>query len=342
MQADSEHCGGSRPFEVHGNLRMHGGIGFIALRGGGSVIQCLPFCSEEESINGHLIRAAKRGKIDQIQRLVRQGAYVNCSNDRGQSPLIKASERGHTDAVLQLLKLGADIGFVDRHKSTALHYAAWNGHTSTVEVLSAKGPDWLNFGNKFGYTPLHYAAADGHTQTVAALVSLGADVHHIDRSDLTALHRAAAGGHVSAVVELVKLGACINGSRPLGRLTAPKPRETSAQNAAGIRGVACLDLLVSPAPGQHHNMSSSTLGAKEKTRGGEEAGDGSEAADALALSETSEIAERALSERALCVAERGVGEMVRQDGQHAAAAPASAGKKSVYVYNVEVLKNLRK
>ena len=184
----------------------------LRLAGGGAVLPCLPLVSEEV-VHARLIRAAKRGHIEQIHRLVRQGAHVNTSNERGVSPLIKAAERGHTDACLVLLKLGADIGFLDRHKSTALHYAAYYGHTQTVVALSQRAPQHINIRNKFGYTPLSYAAADGHTATISALVRLGADVNHLDNMGLGPLHRAAAGGHVSAIKALVKSGATINGIR---------------------------------------------------------------------------------------------------------------------------------
>ena len=233
----------------------------MRLAGGGAVFPCLPFLLSEDVVHGQLIYAAKRGRIEQMHRLVRQGAHVNSSNENGQSPLIKAAERGQTEAVEQLLKLRADIKFVDRHQSTALHYAAFNGHTMTVIALASKGPDLINQGNKFGYTPLHYAAADGHAATVAALVSLGADYHHRDNMRLTALHRAAAGGHVAAVYELVKSGASVHGITPLSTADAKEKQQRSASSRtsaapchrglagrarAGIRAIACLDLLVSP------------------------------------------------------------------------------------------------
>ena len=234
----------------------------LRLTGGGAVFTCLPWVFEEEA-NGQLIRAAKHGQIEQMHRLLRQGAHVNCSNDRGQSPLLKAAERGQTEAVVQLLKVGADIRFVDRHLSSALHYASFNGHPSTVVVLARHCPQLINQRNKFGYTPVHYAAADGHSHTIAALVALGANVHHVDNMQFTALHRAAAGGHVDAVYELVKSGASVDGVPsndqasveqpgkllPATQRQAGRRAETSDHliGSVGIRGNACLDLLVSPA-----------------------------------------------------------------------------------------------
>ena len=224
----------------------------LRLAGGGAVVPCLPLFSEE-LVHGQLIRAAKNGHIDQMHRLVRQGAAVNCSNERGQSPLIRAAERGHTEAVVALLKLRADIGFADRHGSTALHYAAFNGHKPTVQVLLKRSEHLVNAANKYGFTPLHYAAADGHAATVSALVSRGADVNHVDNMQLTALHRAAAGGHVSAIHELVRSGSSVHGAPPALSATAtPRPavkvvhgkRAVARENS--VRSVACLDLLVAP------------------------------------------------------------------------------------------------
>lgn len=214
----------------------------LRLAGGGAVLPCLPFASEEV-VHARLIRAAKRGHIEKMHRLVRQGAHVNTFNERGHSPLIKAAERGHTDACIELLKLGADIGFLDRHLSTALHYAAYYGHTRTVILLSQRAPEQINKRNKFGYTPLSYAAADGHTATISALVKLGADVDHLDDMGLGPLHRAAAGGHVSAIRALVQAGASINGVRPKwhvqGAAALPK-REV--HNALQYKSFICFHL----------------------------------------------------------------------------------------------------
>jgi ankyrin repeat protein len=193
----------------------HRDVPLLRVKGGGAVMPCLPL-SSEEVVHSRLIRAAKMGHIEQMHRLVRQGAHVNTSNERGQSPLIKAAERGHTEAVVVLLKLGADIGFLDWHLSTALHYAAYHGHTRTVNALAALAPEQINRKNKFGYTPLSYASADGHTSTISALVKLGANVDHLDNMGLGPLHRAAAGGHVQAVKALVQAGATINGVRKKG------------------------------------------------------------------------------------------------------------------------------
>jgi ankyrin repeat protein len=204
-------------------------------------VPCLPLFAEE-FVHGQLIRAAKNGHVDQMHRLVRRGADVNCSNERGQTPLIRAAERGRTEAVVQLLKLRADIGFADRHDSTALHYAAFNGHQPTLVVLLSKSAHLINAPNKFGYTPLHYAAADGHAPIISALVSRGADVNHVDNMQLTALHRAAAGGHVSAINELVRFGASVHGVPPV-KVARGQP---SVVRQNSVRSVACLDLLVAP------------------------------------------------------------------------------------------------
>lgn len=185
----------------------------LRLKGGGGCLSVLEWYHTENQLNAALIRAAAKGRTEEVKRLVRLGADIHASNEAKQSALIRAAENGQTETVIQLLKLGAEIMFMDRRNSTALHYAAYNGHSETVAALVARGSE-VNVANKFGYSALQYAAADGQDQTVKQLMLLGADVNRKDKMCWTALHRAAAGGYTRTVRNLLKYGACVHGGSP--------------------------------------------------------------------------------------------------------------------------------
>jgi len=64
---------------------------------------------------------------------------VNVKDRNGHTPLISASKQGHVDNVQDLLRRGADITASSEKGKTALHYAAANGQTEIVKMLIEKG-----------------------------------------------------------------------------------------------------------------------------------------------------------------------------------------------------------
>ena len=73
--------------------------------------------------------------------------FINCKNNKHQTPLIDAASRGATEAAQILLNHGADVNICDNDGQNALHYSAWRNHKGVVELLlrtaSACGPDTL-------------------------------------------------------------------------------------------------------------------------------------------------------------------------------------------------------
>jgi ankyrin repeat protein len=102
-----------------------------------------------------------------------------------------AARAGRDEALEPLLRRGARVD-ADVYRGTALTWAATNGHASTVRRLAELGAD-VNQRGTFGgpthgqgVTALHLAAAAGHAEAVEALLELGADptlrdeLHHGD------------------------------------------------------------------------------------------------------------------------------------------------------------------
>jgi len=93
--------------------------------------------------DSRLMRAAGRGDISGVKRLLRKGANVDANIARPDNdymtPLMKAVEHDHTKTCALLLENGANIEAVDNVGKTALIYAAWWGHLETCRLLIEKG-----------------------------------------------------------------------------------------------------------------------------------------------------------------------------------------------------------
>ncbi|MEJ2702644.1 MAG: ankyrin repeat domain-containing protein, partial [Sedimentisphaerales bacterium] len=148
-----------------------------------------------------LLYAARDGRQDIAEILIRAGANVNPSN-LGRKPLHWALKKGHTDIVKLLIEKGADVNAEDFHSDLPLHYAIWYKRKEAAALLLDNGanPDSRDMAS---FTPLHYAAEYGPRDLVELLITKGADINLNNGWDKTALSMAKQEGHDS-VVELLK------------------------------------------------------------------------------------------------------------------------------------------
>src|SRR5262245_1850451 len=123
-----------------------------------------------------LIRAAAEGDISGIDELLRAGANVNCTVDKGEfgSPLTGAAYKGRLDAVRLLLDRGADPNLAG--DGTPLTNAAEGGHVDIVSLLLDRGAniDQITPGRQ---NALIRASGKGRLEVVKLLVARGADVN---------------------------------------------------------------------------------------------------------------------------------------------------------------------
>jgi murein DD-endopeptidase MepM/ murein hydrolase activator NlpD len=68
-----------------------------------------------------------------------------------------AAKDGKSEIVQDIIKTGVDINSRDSAGNTALHYAVINGWFEIVDLLIKRGAD-INLKNKKGQTPLHFSA----------------------------------------------------------------------------------------------------------------------------------------------------------------------------------------
>jgi len=83
--------------------------------------------------------AANSGRLEEVKRLLNEGADVNARAMNGMTPLILAAWMGHTEVVELLLRHGADINAKTNTGSTALKLATERGHEKIVALLRKYG-----------------------------------------------------------------------------------------------------------------------------------------------------------------------------------------------------------
>ena len=86
----------------------------------------------------NLLQCVKNGDLDEVKRLILDGADANSTSSNGKSALFLACERGHLDVAEFLLQNGADIACSGFNPLVA---ASRNGHAECVELLLDCGAD---------------------------------------------------------------------------------------------------------------------------------------------------------------------------------------------------------
>lgn len=192
-------------------------------------------------LNNLLVTAARVGNLDEVKRLVSEGADPRTYNSL---PLINATKEGHHDIVYYLLLQGARDPFAEALNSAASgrtdgHYislifivegtrpkldalnmaldwaAGWRGNQRVVKYLVSKGADV----NACGGNALISAAGRGDLSMLALLDSLGGDIHaKNDQAFIEAAQR----GHLEVVKYLVSRGVDIHTRNDLAFIDASK------------------------------------------------------------------------------------------------------------------------
>lgn len=83
--------------------------------------------------------AANTGRLEEVERLLNEGADVNAKAMNGMTPLILAAWMGHTEVVELLLRNGADVNAKTNTGSTALKLATDRGHQKIIALLREYG-----------------------------------------------------------------------------------------------------------------------------------------------------------------------------------------------------------
>ena len=81
-----------------------------------------------------LHRAAKRGNVQEVQRLIAGGANVNATDEDGETALMEAADKGRLEVVRALLAAGANANATNEDGETALMIAAGEGQLEVVRL----------------------------------------------------------------------------------------------------------------------------------------------------------------------------------------------------------------
>jgi ankyrin repeat protein len=169
-----------------------------------------------------LMRAAWKGQVDEVRRLLKEGADVNQTIEFGFSALMGAASLGNLDVIKVLLDAGADPNGVAGMSHPRVIITPLNAAMSrrnkkrleTIDMLIAGGAKvnpplaWQ--------APLDNAVTNRDIEMVKAFLDRGADVNWPDEFGRTALvtaFRDANGPDVSIVKLLLGAGADPNKSR---------------------------------------------------------------------------------------------------------------------------------
>ena len=161
-----------------------------------------PFCKQTTQVS--LLKTVRMPhivveKVD-IQKEVE--ARPEARDMAGRTELHIAVMNGHLDDVLKLIGQGADCEAKDNSGLTPLHYATAYHRTEILGLLAYVYKVNLDVMTKEFYTPLHMAAAAGDEQCIELLIKYGANPDARDNEGHTPLHMAAYYNNTQAIIQL--------------------------------------------------------------------------------------------------------------------------------------------
>jgi len=146
--------------------------------------------------------AAGAGSPDVVSILLRAGAILNKTNNKGQIALHLACQEGRI-AASKLLRNSSDLSRRDLAGLSPLHYAARGGHVEVLGILLC-GYVNVDIVSTNGSTPLHLAAENGTILAIQLLIDAGADPNKKTNSGDTPVALAVCSGDVAGTELLVK------------------------------------------------------------------------------------------------------------------------------------------
>jgi len=164
-----------------------------------------------------LINATRFGFLDVATFLAERHAPVD-ETDRGHwTALMYAAWADQPPLIEMLLHQGAKIDVTDDKGQTPLAIASQNGKLKAAQALVVAGADVNAPVGEGGYTPLMLASVAGSSELADALIAHGANVNAVNPGGVTALMIAAAGNHSHVAELLLKSGADLDARSQDGR-----------------------------------------------------------------------------------------------------------------------------
>lgn len=172
---------------------------------------------------GPLARAAIRGQVSLIEKLVSKGARLDAADELGNTPLHLAVMGNSYFAVEALLKAGAPILVANCDGLTPLELAEKRSFFQIAKAIWQKVP--LNLTHdptdvspvKDGQFPLHEAVKERRIHDLRWIVRRGAKIDGFDDDGRSPLWLAVKGAFLPMLQILLELGASVNAAGPDGQ-----------------------------------------------------------------------------------------------------------------------------
>ncbi|VDM94940.1 unnamed protein product [Thelazia callipaeda] len=120
---------------------------------------------------------AGAGQFDVVHYLHMNGAALDASDIRGDTPLFWAARNGHANIVNYLInEENVDINTLNKSDESVLHVATRHAHFESVLLLLERGIDQCAR-DEHGETALHIASSHGHTALLRLLCRFNAPLH---------------------------------------------------------------------------------------------------------------------------------------------------------------------
>ncbi|MFO7876409.1 MAG: ankyrin repeat domain-containing protein [Desulfovermiculus sp.] len=131
--------------------------------------------------------AVSKGHLHIAEYLLDQGADPNLTGKHSiRPPLILAAENADIEMAALLLQAGADVHVHSAHKGTALDIAAADGSRDLVQLFLNHGAS-LEEESPAGRSPLHAAVENSQQEAASLLIAAGAELNTRDKHGRTPL-----------------------------------------------------------------------------------------------------------------------------------------------------------
>jgi hypothetical protein len=179
-----------------------------------------------------LCKAIETNDLEEIDRLVADGADINAKGKGNMTPLLWAFPEGKPKTFKRILEHGADpnVKVTDdfntekqvvpkllliRPGDSVLHLAAKTSRPNYFRYVIQHGgdPNLIGGGELIKRSPLSLAVMSGGSdkkQAIQLLIDAGADLDYVDSTERTALSYAISSGHYDLAIQLLNLGASFN------------------------------------------------------------------------------------------------------------------------------------
>ena len=187
-----------------------------------------------------LIRAARTGDADQVDRLLQAGASVAARDGSGATALVAAAYGNHLAVARRLLEAGADPNAKDETVQSAyLISTSEVGDDPRLLRLTLRHRADVRSLDSWQGTGLIRAADRGFDEIIGVLLSTDIAIDHINRIGYTALHEAVVLGgggesHVRTVAALVRGGADTSIEDSRGRTALQSARDLGYTRIADL------------------------------------------------------------------------------------------------------------